>query len=805
MIGSLGFGGQDQKRPSRSETVPINLAGEVVDGESASEDLPSDETTEMSGALDEKDRILLLTEIRALVSESDTVRRWQLQRVRKSRDYYNGRQWQVWSAEKQTYVPMAEVPASLYGGETDDEDDDPIYTWNLYKATGEFISSIITGSSPTVRFFPENASNPMDVATAKAASDIVKIFHRTNDIDNILDQEAFYLYNDGMFAAYVRHVKDKQRFGTRKVPVMGMVPYTIAPAMNICNRCGSANAPVDEYGAGQCTGCGNMITADGNKPEERGEREEQVGEKDEVNGAEVLDLYGAPDIRIPPEARDLDEAMYLVHQQEVDAAVIRALHPKAGNLKDFVPNASAVGIPEERMARAQQSHALWMSGPFSGSDENYKRITYTKVWLRPAFFYRIKEEEQREKFLSLFPDGAFFAYAGNEYLEARNECMDDYWVLCYAYPGDTSMRPSIGESMLDPQDALNDLMYSEMQVARHSVGALFVDAEAVDPDYTRQSRVRGGMMQPVKRINGEPIGSNFFAMEPAGMNPQAMGLRQEIFGGISQYLSGTLPGVTGQSDPNLKTAKAYAQAREQAMGRIAMIWRQMKRAHSRIASLAVKHFIANRQGDYVFSELTPYGFKNKVIKYGDLSGQIIAYPEMDEAYPVSASDRREQMLSLLQTGNPVLAGAVTDAENFDYFKAAHGLSGLKLPGEAARNKQFREIQRLLEGQPTVQPTPPQPEPQIDPMTGQPVIDPATGQPVMVMGQPGQIEVSSIPVQQITDDHQMEFKACQIWLNSEEADKVLESNPMAHRNVVLHAEEHFNAMMSMQQMQGQPQG
>ena len=113
MIDSLGFGGQNLKRPSRSETVPINLAGEVVDGESASEDLPSDETTEMSGSLDEKDRILLLTEIRALVAESDTVRRWQLQRVRKSRDYYNGRQWQVWSAEKQTYVPMAVVPASM--------------------------------------------------------------------------------------------------------------------------------------------------------------------------------------------------------------------------------------------------------------------------------------------------------------------------------------------------------------------------------------------------------------------------------------------------------------------------------------------------------------------------------------------------------------------------------------------------------------------------------------------------------------------------------------------------------------------
>lgn len=799
IISAFGFGKTD-KQPRRSEIVPVNVAGEAVDGEASGEDLPIDETTETTGTLDENDRQLLITEIKTMISESDTVRRWQLQMVRKSRDYWNGRQWQVWNAEKQTYIPMAEVPASVYGGETDDEDDDPIYTWNLYKATGEFIASIITGSSPTVRFFPENASNPLDIATAKAASDIVKIFHRTNDLDNILDQEAFYLYNDGMFAAYVRHVKDKQRFGTRMVPVMGMVPYTISPAMNVCGRCGSSNPTVDEYGVGQCVGCGGLITADGNIPEEKGEREEQVGEEEETNGAEVVDLYGTPDIRIPPEARDLDEAMYLVHQQEVDPAIIRALYPQLGEDQDISPSVSAVGIPEERMARAQQSHALWMSGPFSGTDENYKRITYSKIWLRPAFFHRIKDKEKRQKFLDTFRDGAFFAYAGNTYLESRNECMDDFWVLCHAYPGDTSMRPAIGASMLDPQDALNDLMYSEMQVARHAVGALFVDSDAVDPDYMRQSRVRGGMMQPVKRINGEPIGSNFYSMEPAGMNPQAQGLRQEIFGSISQYLAGTLPGVTGQSDPNLKTAKAYAQAREQAMGRIAMIWRQMKRAHSRIAMLAVKHFIANRKGDYAFSELTPYGFKDKKIKYADLSGQIIAYPEMDEAYPVSASDRREQILQLLQTGNPMLAGAVTDPENFDYFKSAHGLSGLKLPGEAARNKQFREIQLLVAATPIMQPTPPQPV--IDPTTGQPQVDPMTGQPIM--GPPGQVEVSSIPVEKITDDHQMEFKACQIWLNSEEGDKTKAENPQAHRNVVLHGEEHYNAMLALQQMQGQPQ-
>jgi hypothetical protein len=148
------------------------------------------------------------------------------------------------------------------------------------------------------------------------------------------------------------------------------------------------------------------------------------------------------------------------------------------------------------------------------------------------------------------------------------------------------------------------------------------------------------------------------------------------------------------------------------------------------------------------------------------------------------------LLGLLQTGNQTLAAAVTDPENFDYFKACHGLSGLKLPGEAARNKQFREIQKLLAEQPIIQDVPAQQS--MDPMTGQPIVTPPT-----------QIELPSVPIEQIMEDHAMEFKACQIWINSEEADQIKIENPPGYRNVVLHGEAHFNAMMAMQQMQAPP--
>ncbi|MBK9968648.1 MAG: hypothetical protein IPP07_28785 [Holophagales bacterium] len=723
--------------------------------------------------------------IQDTVAESDTSRRWQLQRIRKGRDYYYGKQWQVWSMDQQAYIPMSDIPSSVSG--LDDqtaEDDDPVYSWNLYRATGEFISSVISGGPPTVRFFPADANNSLDVATAKAANDIVEIFHRTNSVDNLLSQEAYYLYTDGFYAAYVRHVVDKQRFGTRDEPIMGMVEKEVAPDMYVCPQCGGG------YPQPACERCLTPLGEDSFVPRQTAQVEEQTGTNTVANGSEVVDLYGALEVRLPPEARDLQEARYLVLAQEVDPAYLKALYPDKE--KEISSKSGGIGLAEERTARTQTQTASWMAGPFSGLDDKANRVTYTRAWVRPSVFYRL-EENKRQALIDAYPDGGFFAFAGDVLLEDRNESMDDFWVICHATPGEGSMRPALGDVMLDVQDALNDLLDVEMQNARHSVSMVFVDTQSVDKDEIRQSRVRGGQMYPVKRVTGDAIGSQFWESTPAGSNPQAISLRQEVFGGITQYLTGTLPGLTGQSDPNLKTAKAYAQAREQAMGRIAVVWRGMKEAHAKIALLAVRHFIANRKGDTTFAKMTPAGFRNKTVKFEDLRGQIIAYPESDEAYPVSASDKREQLNQMLTTGNPVLAAAVTSLENFDYYKSVQGLDGLKLPGEDARNKQYKEIELLLQGQPQPQEIPG--EPIVDPATGQPMVDPATGQPAM--SPPQQIEVTSYPIEQITDDHDTEFRACQAWLNSDEGWDTKQSNPAGHKNVVLHAQDHFNALMSQQ--------
>lgn len=747
--------------------------------------------------LDPELRDTLRSIARRVTEPSDITEQWQINRVRRNREYFAGKQNTFWAEDLGVFLPINGSTLSAYGVAEDDDEPDPMLVWNLHQATGLYIIAVLSGGVPTVRFFPANAENQYDVATAKASNTIAELFYRTNDIESLLGREAYYLYNDGICFFYVRHVVDGQRFGSHLEDVKEMMPAQTAPDRMVCPNC-QQHAPggIDLLGS-PCPGvlppqgpgmppgqCGRPFEPGNFRPAEMAMVPQVTGQKTVPNGGEVVDVFGRLEVRVPPGAKDLDAAQFLILRTECPVSDLRYRYPEMAreinsSYSDDGPDVTA------RLARQSTQQGGWQSATGYSTTDNQDTVTYSRIWLRPSVFYTL-EETQRDQLLAQFPDGCYVELAGNTFLMARNENLSKFWVVCHAYPGDGMVRPSIGEVLLDPQDALNDLMDSELQNARMSVPQIFVDKETVDKRAWMQARQRGGSIFSVSRRAGEAIGDNFWQSQPAAINPGTSGLRQEVFGPISQYLSATLPGMTGQSDPNLKTARAYAQAKEQAMGRMGIVWRSMKAAHVELVTLAVRHFIDNRSMDVTLPQITPAGFENANIRIADLHGQVVAYPESDEAYPISASDKRQVYDALLQNPDPKVHGIATELDNLDYAKGTMGWGGLTMPGEKSRAKQMKEIAALLQGKPQQVPAGPPP---MDPTTGGPMIDPRTGQPVP----PPMKFISSIPVKLKTDEHNFEFQTCVSWLHSEEGLKMEQTNPTGFSNVQAHAEEHFDAM------------
>lgn len=785
-IGRFVGGGVPQQPPPTTApgmTVPKDVGNVVDAGHDPAQN--AQDFGEDFGGIDETYKAAAFTLIKDVIGEYDTTYRIHIQNRRRAREYFNGNMAAAWDESSLAYLPVGSgAVQALQDGDEGVDLSDPIYTWNFYRATGISEIAVLSGGPPTVRWNPKNANDEMDVSTANGASDVCELFDRINNTEALLGDLARYLYTDGVCFAYVRHAKDAQRFGTHSVPDYGPVPTQI-PAQMACGNCGwrgpvpppqAPPAPGMPPPPPTCPQCGQPLSLTTFKPAQTVMTQGVIGEHPEPNGAEIVDLYGALEVRAQAEVKHLRYAGWVTLELERDTAELCALYPNvADQLRGMAGSAQMSNMPEARLARVATTAGGWQAQTSDGVIELPKKATLTCTWLRPWMFHRINDDDQRNFFLKTFPEGAMFAYVGNVFCEARAESIDDFWVAIHAAPGDGMIRPAMGDILLDPTDAYNDLTDAALSAARAAVPGMVVDKEAWSTTSIGNSRGRPNGWYEVEPKGSKPIGETWGVIQPAVMPPAIDAMREQIAGPTWEKLSGVTAALQGQSDPNLKTAKAYAQAREQGMGYFGPTWRLIKQGWVEVCTLAVQHFIKNHDADeeVAFSNKNDSGeYENTTIRLASMQGQAVAYAESDEAYPVSTADRRLVIQQFME--DPELKSVVLDPENFDEWKGLMGASNIVMPGERARKKQLREIKTLLMQEPV-------PTNELDPATGQPVVDPNTGMPKMR---------SSVPVKPKTDEHQYEFRACQNWLNSSDGMDTELTNPKGFLNVLCHAEEHW---------------
>ena len=78
----------------------------------------------------------------------------------------------------------------------------------------------------------------MDIAAARAASDVAELIERNNHVEHLLTSIGYFLWTDGKLGAYVRYVKDAQRFGFRDVEMLEAVEIPLGEDVWECPECG---------------------------------------------------------------------------------------------------------------------------------------------------------------------------------------------------------------------------------------------------------------------------------------------------------------------------------------------------------------------------------------------------------------------------------------------------------------------------------------------------------------------------------------------------------------------------------------
>ncbi|HKV06340.1 MAG TPA: hypothetical protein VJO53_14690 [Candidatus Acidoferrales bacterium] len=416
------------------------------------------------------------------------------------------------------------------------------------------------------------------------------------------------------------------------------------------------------------------------------------------NGQEVITIVGGLELKTPPWANEMHEYPYIQWNMEVHQARLRAAYPHAA---DKIGPPVASGSQEyERLARLAQSQG----GPLTeGGDFNINLITFQRTWLRPWAFFALDDKSLRDELLKMFPDGAYVAFAGDAYCESRNENMDDHWRVLHALPGDgSSGRPALGDSLISVQERFNTLSNLQIETYEYGIPPIYADSEVLDFDALQSQTTEPGAHYPARAKPGQSLGAGFFQPAPAEVPPDLAQHAANLMGPIAQFLTGAFPALFGGSMANTDTAAGYSMARDQAMGRIGLVWRRMKFFHADIMLLAVDCFRQNRPSDI---EVTLLGagaaFESKWIRLADLKGNLFSYPETDEQYPTLWSQQRAVLLQLMGNPDPQIQAVLGHPENMALIKRMIGLEGFVIPDEESRTKQYREIAQLVAESPVV--------------------------------------------------------------------------------------------------------
>jgi hypothetical protein len=371
----------------------------------------------------------------------------------------------------------------------------------------------------------------------------------------------------------------------------------------------------------------------------------------------------------------------------------------------------------------------------------------------------------------------------------------------------------VGDSLVQIQERYNTLSNIQAETYEYGIPPIYADPQVLDFDALANQTAEPAAHYPARARPGQPLAAGFFQPAPAQVPPDLVRHQQDLMGPVAQFLTGLFPAVFGGEMESQKTASGYAMARDQALGRLGLVWRRLKTFYADVMLLSVDCFRKNRPEDAEIPILGPGGeFESRWIRLADLKGNIQAHPESDETFPRLKSQQRAVVQQLMASSDPLIQQALADPSNIGFVKSVLGLSDLVVPGEDSRNKQLREIDLLLAGtliqvaqvaQASACGLPSELGATKTTGDGTGAQRNNTAAASATASRPsGAMETHrlksvllepSVPIDLLFDNHVVELEECRRWANSDAGQIARVENPAGFANVRAHAEAHLRAI------------
>lgn len=741
----------------------------------------------MSCIPDEKIQALLKEVVDHFDKEDRSIRERQIRTWRRLKLFWEGFQkawysevahdWRIWDEAN-----TDDTQQSYY--------DKPI---NVFRAYLESIIAALSVTVPPIKCYPDDADNTLDLATAKAGDKIAQLVYRHNNVPLVWLHALFIYCTEGMVAAY-SYPKSDVYYGT--YAENETEELNEQHEITTCPQCGfnidDKEVPhevgelheekqeqqledefttvykreAEDYEPEICPSCGMVI-----QPQVKQESfvvTRIVGTTHKPKTRMIIDCFGGLYVKIPVYARKQEDCPYLIWSYETHYAnaieKFEHLHPKLSDEKKRQLSAS-VGVqdPYEQWGR--------LSPQYQGTYPT-NNVTIRSAWLRPAAFNVLQDEESVKKLKELYPNGVKVTLVNDEFGDAYNERLDDAWTLTYNPLSDYLHHDPLGLLLVSIQEITNDLVSLTLQTVEHGIGQTFADPTVLNFDgYRQMESVPGGIYEAIPK-SGKTLGDAFFEVKTAQLSPEVMPFANNIQS-LAQLVSGALPSLFGGALQGSETASQYSMSRAQALQRLQNTWKMFTIWWKEIFGKVIPAYIQEVKEDERSVERDTDGnFINTFIRKADLEGKIGQVElEANENLPMTWSQQKDVIMQMLNAANPEILAILGSPENLPIIREAIGLTDFFVPGEDDRNHQYDEIKQLLASEPM-----------------------PTGDPMMP-------EVPSVEIDPMMENHQIEFEVCRKWAVSPAGQQAKMDNPAGYKNVLLHAQMHFQQMQM--QMMSQP--
>lgn len=684
------------------------------------------------------------------------------------------------------------------------EDSDQAYydkSVNVYRAYLESIIAALSVTVPPITCYPDDAENPLDLATAKAGDKIAELVFRHNNVPLLWLHALFIFCTEGMTACY-SYPKEDEKYGTydekkyeeevedheiTNCPFCGaeiedknlsLVPPPVPPPMDpMTGEPLIIPAPDDEFMPvyhEECPSCGRQIIP--KKSQSSYTVTRLVGVTTKAKARICMEVYGGLFVKVPVWARNQSECSYLIYSYETHWANVLERYPE---LRDKIQKGGANYDLYEQWGR---------TSPQYRGEHPINNVTVRNCWIRPCAF-NIVHKEEGEQLRKQFPDGVKVCVINDCVADAENEALDDCWTITHNPLSDYIHFDPLGLLLTSVQDITNDLISLVLQTVEHGIPQTFADPKVLNFNAYRNSEVIPGGIYPATPKSGKPLSEGFYEVRTATLSQEVLPFANKIQE-VGQLVSGALPSLFGGQMAGSRTASEYSMSRAQALQRLQTTWKMLTMWWKEIFGKVIPMYIKEVKEDEKQVKKDEFGnFVNVFIRKADLEGKIGNVElEANENLPITWNQQKDAIMELFKMQSDPITQMLMTPENIPFVKRAIGLSEFVVQGEDDRQKQYEEIQQLVNSEPIEMPP-----------------DPMMMQQAMQMGlpPPEPQRLPSVQADMDTDNHEIEGGLCRHWLVSAAGRLCKLENPLGYENVLLHMKMHKDMAMQEQMQQMMP--